>query len=385
MEPKQHRLNILHLRDSPWVDGPGRTILETATNIDKQKYNYIIGSFFQDERKMNPLINAARERNLNVFPIHEAKSFDHLVFQQILDYIDMNNVHIIHCHEVRSDIIGLFCAKRKKIPLVTTLHGWIGNSMKAKLLIALDKFSLHFFDRVVVVSKKMKEQLSYWRISEKKIRVIQNAIIIGNYSPNHQSVKLREELKVDNETFLIAKIGRLSPEKGFDLFLRAIAQAKAYKKKIKALIIGIGPLQKELEQLTVQLGLQDHVIFLGFRAEMQEIYNALNLVVQCSHTEGMPNVILESLLMEVPVIATDVGGTSEIVSNDKTGILVPPGDDAIIAQKICEVISRPDHYLNLAKNGRNHVIAKFSFYDRTEKLVRVYEEIANEQCRNNFS
>jgi glycosyltransferase involved in cell wall biosynthesis len=105
---------------------------------------------------------------------------------------------------------------------------------------------------------------------------------------------------------------------------------------------------------------------------MTLVYNDLDLVVQSSFTEGMPNVILESLLMEVPVIATDVGGTIEVVSHGETGILIEPGNLTGIVQAINDFIENRQHMIEMAKRGREDVKKRFNHADRVKKLEEVY-------------
>jgi glycosyltransferase involved in cell wall biosynthesis len=369
------KINVLHLRDSPWVDGPGRTILETASAIDNDRCNYIIGAFDVIDSKENPLVTAALERNLKVFQIKETGSLDLNIFRQVLNYIDENNIHILHTHEFRSDLIGLVCAKIRKIPIITTLHGWIANGLKGKFYVILDKAILRFFDHIIVVSNIMKEQVQKLRVPESKISVLYNSLIIDRYQPHRSDNTFRRELGLDENTVLVGNIGRLSPEKGQDIFIHAANEVSKKYKNIRFVLIGIGPDQERLERLAEQLCIENMIIFTGYRNDMLSIYNSLNLVVQSSHTEGMPNVILEALLMEVPVVATNVGGTSEIIKDYKSGVLIPASDHQIITKKIMEYMENSDLYIKMANMAKMDVQQHFNFQDRTRRLMSLYESI----------
>ena len=371
----QQKINILHLRDSPWVDGPGRTILETASLIDTTKYNYIIGAFGCPDGTSSPLVEAATSRSLKVFPIKEKKSFDLNIIRQILKYIDKNNIHILHSHETRSDLLGLICAKKKNILLATTLHGWIVNDFKSKMLTCLDKIILHFFDMVIVVSKRMKQQVMKFKIPEKKIHVLRNSLLVDQYIPDSEDKAFRKEFNIPPGTVLIGNIGRLSPEKGQVDFILAANEILKKNYNVKFVLIGIGPDQEKLQKLTQENSISDSVIFTGYRSDMQSIYNSLDLVIQSSYTEGMPNVVLESLLMEVPVIATDVGGTSEAIINEKTGILIVPKNTAEIKRQINLFLKNQNKFRMMAVRGRHLVKEKFNFHDRTKKLSLIYDEL----------
>ena len=371
----QQKINILHLRDSPWVDGPGRTILETASLIDTTKYNYIIGAFAGPDGTSRPLIEAATSRNLKVFPIKERKSFDFDIIKQILDYIDENNIHILHSHETRSDLIGLICAKKKHIRLVTTLHGWIANDVVGKIKVFIDKAALQFFDMIIVVSDKLKQQVLQYKIPEKRIYVLRNSIPVDQYIPDRTDQAFRKELRISPETLLIGNIGRLSPEKGQGDFILSVNEILKKKYNVKFVFFGIGPDKEKLKKLVQTKSISNAFIFAGYRTDMQSIYNSLDLVVQSSYTEGMPNVLLESLLMETPVIATDVGGTSEIVKNNNTGSLIKPGDFRSLEIEMERYIKDAEKFRKYAVRGREHVQKNFNFNDRTKKLSELYSSL----------
>ncbi|MCK4586212.1 MAG: glycosyltransferase, partial [Gammaproteobacteria bacterium] len=351
MSVTEKKINVLHLRDSPWVDGPGRTIHESAAAIDNNRFNYIIGAFEGVSDEQSPFISEALKRNLNVITIQEKGAFDLSTFRQILKYIDDHDVHILHTHEFRSDLIGLICAKIKRIHVITTVHGFISNNFKGKLYTFANKLLLRFFCRVIVVSGKMKSQLEHLYVSSKKIEVLYNALVIERYKVDWQLKNFRNELGVGDDVCLIANIGRLSPEKGQRDFLTAAAKVASKNTNAIYLLIGIGPEENNLRNYVSELGLEDAVRFLGYRKDMIDIYNGLNLVVQSSYTEGMPNVILESLIMSVPVLASDVGGTREAVEGHASSKLFTPGDIDFLVSAINQFMEERDKYQKLAILG----------------------------------
>jgi glycosyltransferase involved in cell wall biosynthesis len=369
------KTNILHLRDSPWVCGPGRTILESGVRINPERYGYFVGAFCRKGSSEFPLVQGALDRNLNVFPIYESHSYDPTILLQIRRIVQMEKIDIIHTHEVRSDAVGLTCAKLCRIPVVTTLHGWIANNIKGRVLTRLDKSVLRFFDHVIAVSDKIREAALLSGVKEDRVSVLHNALIIEDYCPNRKNREFRKEISVSDKCLLIGNIGRLSPEKGQADFIKAASLVLKERKDVKFVLIGKGDDEVGLKELTQELEITHEVIFAGYRDDMQNIYNSLDLVVQSSYTEGMPNVILESLAMEVPVIASDVGGTAEVVDNNETGLLMPPGKPEEIAEKILLFIHDRNMFGEMAKKGRRHVEANFNFDARTKKLSFIYDRV----------
>lgn len=371
-------LHILDLRDSPWVDGPGRTILQSAAMVDRERCEIIVGAFNGNSHGEHAYMSQAEAMQLQVLPIRENSAFDRQVISQILESIDRLSIDILHTHDFRSDLFGLWCAKKANIPIVSTCHGWIANNFKGKVYTRLDRFMLRFFDRVITVSDVMREQLLDRGVKDDRLRVIPNALVIDDYRPDKSRQAFRQELGLSPNTRLIANIGRLSPEKGQDIFLRAARQLLETNHDLCFVLIGIGPQQDYLQQLARQLGIASSVVFAGYRQDMQEIYNSLDLVVQSSCTEGMPNVILESLLMQVPVVATRVGGTEEVVQHGFSGLLIDANNLPQLVAGIADFLHSPQRHRDMVDKGREYVMEHFDHNRRVNRLMDVYEQVAEQ-------
>lgn len=364
---------VLDLRDSPWVDGPGRTILDTASMADPGRYRIVIGAFSGARHGEHAYLAEAVRRQLSTYPIPERRALDPEVLRQIMAWCRDNAVDIIHTHDFRSDLYGLAAARRLGIPAVSTCHGWIANDLKGRLYTRVDKFLLRFFDRVIAVSARMRDQLIASGVAAGRIDVVRNALVVENYRPERGDPAVRAELGIPTGHAAVASIGRLSPEKRQDLFLRAAARISRDFPETVFMLIGIGPEETSLKTLTAELGIADKVIFAGYRGDMQRIYNGLDLVVQSSSTEGMPNVVLEALLMRVPVVATDVGGTAEILTHETSGLLIPPNDlDALVAG-IRRVLSGPEALARWIEEGERQVRANFSHTQRVNRIMASYD------------
>jgi glycosyltransferase involved in cell wall biosynthesis len=370
----QAKITVLDLRDSPWTDGPGRTILECAEDICKEKFRVIIGAFDSGRIDGTPYEHEARKKGLDVFRIRERSAFDIRVFQQIANFVNEHRIGLLHTHDFRSHLVGIVAAKLFRRPIVATVHGWISNNGKSKIKTALDKWIVCRSDHVIAVSKATLKLLGKG-IDDDHVTVIPNALRPEQFIPMRPFGKFRESLSIEPDEIVIANIGRLNPEKGQELFIEAAKEIAARNRKVRFLLIGIGRDQEKLEALVKNYGLERYVIFAGFRNDMASIYNDIDLVVQSSWTEGMPNVVLESLLMEVPVIATDVGGTSEVMSNGNTGVLIAPGDLKGLIKLISEFIENRIAMVEMAKRGREDVMRRFNHAERVKKLESVYESV----------
>lgn len=371
------RPTILDLRDSPWVDGPGRTILECAVSLRERGYELVIGTFSGGGQKTSAYAEEAARRGLTVKTILERRAIDHRVVGRVLELIDETGADIVHTHDFRSNVFGLLAAKLRRKPVVSTVHGWIANDLKGKLYVATDKRVLRFFDQIITVSERTRRLVQDTGIARSKLTVIANALTLDRYVPNRNDQGFRREIGAPAGTLLVANIGRLSPEKGQLEFLQAARVLVERGLNIKFILIGIGPDQAKLEQYVAQHKLGEAVVFAGFRQDMIGVYNSLDLVVQSSYTEGMPNVVLEALLMEVPVVATDVGGTAEVLKDGKTGMLIRPGVLEELVESIAAYCRDPAPLRAMARQGRLDISARYDHRQRVDRLAALYDRLLN--------
>ena len=170
-------------------------------------------------------------------------------------------------------------------------------------------------------------------------------------------------------------LGRLSAEKGQRDLLDALSRVTREGGCYTAVFAGDGPDRDDLERHAAQAGLRDHVLFVGHVSPPNPVLEETDLLVLPSHTEGLPNALLEALLMEVPVLATAVGGTPEVVEEGVTGRMVEPRDPAALAAAILDYLRRPAEWRQMARRGRMTVETRFDFDARTRRLEQIYDAV----------
>ncbi len=369
-------IRVLHLRDSPWVDGPGRTILETAARIDRKRVDYVIAPLVQDDGATHPLVVAARERGVLVIPIQDTGPLAPLV-ERVTGLVDRLDIEILHSSEFRTNLVALRCRRRRPaLKLVSTTHGWIANDARGRLKTLLDRVLLRRFDRVILVSRAMRRRLPRWWVPEARVQVIHNALMLDSYGRGAPA-SARSIPRSGGPVALLAA-GRLSAEKGLDLLLRALAEVSREYPNLRLTIAGTGPKEPALRRLGDELGLTEKVRYIGYVADMPSLYAESDLVVQSSLTEGLPNVMLEAAYLGVPVVATDVGGTREVIEHGVSGWLVPAGSAAALAAGVRRYLQDSAAFIAMAAKGRRHVEEHFSIDSRTQKQISLYEELTGQ-------
>jgi glycosyltransferase involved in cell wall biosynthesis len=368
-------IRVLHLRDSPWIDGPGRTILETAKRIDRSLVDYHVGAFVTEPGAPHPLVDALRERRLPVHEIRDQGGVGPALVATVVGLLDQLQIDVLHTSEFRSNVLGLLCRRKRPVRLVSTAHGWIANDLRGTVYTFVDRVLLRGFDRVILVSHAMRERLPRWWVPDIKVSVLHNALMTDSYGTEvldapRRTVEPRGEVRVLN-------VGRLSPEKGQRTLIEAIAALLPELPGLNLWFAGVGPLEGCLRDTARALSIDERVKFLGYMADMPALYSDVDLVVQSSLTEGLPNVMLEVAYLGVPVVATNVGGTSEVIEHGRTGWLVAPGSVQALAAGIREFAARPSEFAAMARSGRSRIESEFSFANRTRQQVDIYRGLAS--------
>lgn len=369
-------LRILDLRDSPWVDGPGRTVLETAERVNGKKFQIVVGGFHSGDEIDNVYLRAARDRSLEVCPIPDSHPLDIRVVEKIIESLERLDIDIVHTHDFRSSVWAYLATRKVGVPLVATCHGWITNSLKAHVYKQLDVLLLRRFDKVIAVSDLMVGYLKGRGIPDDRLCKVPNTLVTDDYVVDRSDMSFRDELLIPESTKIIANIGRLSLEKGQDLLIDAISQLPPQHSDVVLVFVGIGPEKERLEAHAAARGIGEKTRFVGFRSDMSSVYNGVDLVVQSSVTEGMPNVVLESLLMETPIVATDVGGTSEIIEHGVSGYLIDAGSVKQISLAIIDFLKREEDHRAMARRGREKVRTEFDSSRRLQLLESIYDSLA---------
>ena len=367
-------VRVLHLRDSPWVDGPGRTILETAARIDRARVDYHVGAFVSDPAGPHPMVDAMTGRGLPVHPIEDRGGVGSDLVGRVVSLLDRYQIDVLHTSEFRSNVLGLLCARSRPVRLVSTAHGWITNDLRGHAYTLVDRALLKRFDRVILVSHAMRRRLPRWWVPDERVRVLHNALMTESYG--NAVLDVPRSAPDPSGPVRILNVGRLSPEKGQALLLEAVASLSEEFPGLQVSFAGTGPLEVSLKRLATELGIADRVHFLGYVADMPLLYSTVDLVVQSSLTEGLPNVMLEVAYLGVPVVATDVGGTGEVIEHGVSGWLVRRGSTEEIASGLRRFLAAPGEFLAMARAGRRRVAQEFTFPARTEAQMRIYEELA---------
>jgi len=263
-----------------------------------------------------------------------------------------------------TSLLGLIFAKFKRTPLIHTERGTRHSVLSNKLIESLSKAYDHTIGSLIIRSATRSIGVSQAAGDFLKHLGAKNTIVIPNGIDTDVFRKVETGLTKSlglNGVMVITFVGRLIYAKGVQDLISAFLMIKETIPNVKLLIVGDGPYRCQLEELTAGTGCDKDIKFLRQKTQDQiiEILSVTDIFVNPSYSEGLPTSVLEAAAIGVPTVATDVGGTREIIEHGETGLLIKAGDVAQLERKLCELLANAELRKELGENAR--ILAKRKF------------------------
>ena len=358
--------------------GPDKTILLSAPFLADSPY-WLAAAYMHppDDPGFASVRLRAQQIGSPLISVPDRGPLDRNVLRRMLDICRHYEVAIWHGHDYKSNLLGLMLRTQWPMKLVSTVHGWVKHTLKTPLYYAVDRWCLPYYHHVICVSEDLIQRVSKLGVVQDRLSLIHNAIDEKTYSRQYPANEspLRAEMSVPEGRRVIGAVGRLSPEKGFNNLIQATRQLVHDGVDVETWIVGDGDSRGDLEQLIEQAGMRNRVKMLGFRSDMIELYHALDLFVLSSLREGLPNVVLEAMALNVPVVSTRVAGVPNLIQDGQTGLLCPIGDVPPLARAMCRVLKDDQLRLTLSQQGRKLIEHQYSFTQRMAKVRAIYDRV----------
>lgn len=276
---------------------------------------------------------------------------------------------IINAHNFRAQIFAWLCARRLGLPLIMTQHGFTPRSLKQKAYtwLSLRMARSTAVRQVVCVSEALGRSHRDAGVPAARISVIPNGL------PN-SPVAQHPECEAAQEAAppLVGFVGRLSAEKGPDLFLDALIPLCWSHHDVQAVLLGEGPELGTLRARAEAAGLEDRIRFLGYQTAIHEWLQRLTMLVVSSRTEGTPMILLEAMQAGVPVVAFKVGGIPDMLVDGEDGLLVEPEDLAGLRERMESLIRQPQRAQELGARAQRTQRQRFHLPILAERWAEVY-------------
>lgn len=367
---------VLHVRVlSGPGGGPEKTILRNARYVDGSGYRVRVAYIHpQNDPGIETIRRQAGQLDCPLHTLAERGGFDFATPRRLLDLCVEWNVKIWHGHDYKSDVLGRLIRLVRPMKLITTLHGWSDQTRRIRLYRRLDEWAIRGFDHVISVNEPMASRCRDLGIERSRLSVIPNAIESEEYRRLHSTADARRELGLPLDRCVIGVAGRLSFEKGVDRLIGQMGKLVEKIPKLLVLILGDGGERRSLESQVEKAGLGEHVRFTGRQNPMHRWYEAMELLVIPSRSEGLPNVALEAMAMKTPVACTAVGDAPVLLDQGRCGLILSE-DASRWPSELAGFLHDSARRSRCKTEARTRIQTHYSFERRMKRIVDIYDQV----------
>lgn len=297
-----------------------------------------------------------------------------LQIPRLIAMIRSEKPDLVLSHGARVNLFATLAAFFVGVPSFSVEHNVDGWRETSGLLNALDRLVAGRNRGRIAVSAAVGGMLvEKGIIAKKKVEVVYNGIDRSDSRPDMTRSRLRADYSMPAGAFVVVTVARLARQKGHQYLLESLAMLRREHPEVRCLLLGDGELSTDLHRLAESLGVDDIVVFAGAVDHVMSLLPACDLFVLPSLWEGLPVALIEAMFMGLPVVATEVAGTPEVVEHGKTGLLVRPANSEGLARAVSSLIVDEAFRLELAEAGKHHAETNFGMSQVVDRYEEVFE------------
>ena len=362
-------LPILYLITELSTGGAQVALARLLERLDRDCFSPAVACLYNGD---GAVAREIRALSIDVFDAAMRHKADLPALLRLYRHIRRARPAILHASLFHTNLPGRVLGRLAGVPIVICSERTM--AMESEWRYRLNRWTIGLVDRVIAVSANVRDfYVSHAGLPADKLVVIYNGVDLPD-SPSSRE-EARAELGLPPNSPIVGTVSRLDPVKGVDILLHALVQLSG----ANLAIVGDGPERVTLEALASRLGVADRVYWLGHRRDVPRLLPAFDLFVQPSLHEGLPNAVLEALAAGLPVVATAVGGTPEVVVDGVTGLLIPPHEPGALAEAMAALLRDPDLRRTMGRAGRKHVKRHFAIAETVRRTEALYEALLQEK------
>ncbi len=370
-------MKVIHMIATNFVGGPEKQILSHIEYLVENDCQVVIVTF--DEPGGLELSECSKMLGIDVLLLPSEVSQVFSAYKALSGFIKDYEPDVLCAHGFKGGVLAFLLKVRCGQKYIVVSRGWTSENVKVKAYNIIDKFLLRFADVVVAVSESQKKKILKCFVSEQNVHVINNFVTIADEAAdqhNRRSELVREKFALTDQHIALLYAGRLSPEKAPDILVKAFSRSNFQGKQVRLFLAGDGPMNSNVERLIIEHNLEEKVVCLGFRKDIYDLLAAFDVLVLPSLSEGLPNIVLEAAVFEMPVIATAVGGVPDIVIDGETGLLVQPSDIDELARSMTFAVDNISDMRSMAVKANEYIFSNFDRKRQSDKYVDLYRKLA---------
>jgi glycosyltransferase involved in cell wall biosynthesis len=366
---KNKRIKILYLITGLNIGGTEMVLYRFLKRLNREKYEPLIVSIVP----IGEIGKRIKREGFLVLSLNAKFKLNPFIFWKFILILKKEKPDILQSFLFHGNFLGRIAGKLSGVPVVISCNrninigGWIREQ--------LIRYTGWLSDFNTANSQIAARELIKKKVYPKeKLKVIYNGIDVSDFDISRNE-RIRKELKILPDKFLLISVGSLTEQKGYPYLIEAVKMLIDKYPGLVMIILGEGPKRESLQSQIERNNLKDNILLLGNKDNVAEYLSVSDLFVLPSLWEGLPNVLLEAMASGLASIATDVGGVSEIIQDEENGFLVNPKNSAILYQKIDYALSLPKEEREvIGKRAKETISDKFSL----QKMVREYENLYSE-------
>jgi len=374
---------VCHVITKPELGGAQLSTLNILSSLPRDKYDVsvitssrgILSPEFRGLEKTMPFFSPFLVRPLN--PLLDILAFIHIYLIYRCYKFD-----IVHTHSSKAGMIGRWAARFAGVPLVIhTVHGWSFHEHQPwalkRLYILLERITAKFTTKIICVSKKdIQTGLKYKVAPKNRFVFIKYGIDLSSFKKSRPLSQKKKELGIRNNDPVVGMISCLKPQKAPIDYIKACTKVYEEMPNVNFLLVGDGILKTRCKKALTATPLNGRFIFAGWRRDVSEILDILDVAVLTSRWEGMPISIIEALCKGCPVVVTDTGSTAELVKDGITGYITQPGLYEEVAEKVVKLLNDPDSFAKMKRKASLSIDDSFDVNRMAREVETLYQDLS---------
>ena len=376
----ERKIRVLECIRQGQIGGGETHLLSLVENLDRSRFEPVVLSFTE-----GPMVERLRAMGVRTHVLYTERPFDVAKWRKVKQLIAAEGVDLVHAHGTRASSNTLWAARRLRIPLVYTIHGWSFHDDQPfwvrQLRIWGERWITARSALNIAVSASSR-QTGIEKIAGFRAVVVNNGIDQRKFSPSRKLADVRGELDIPRDAVLLLFLARFTGHKQPLTLIRAFHEAIGKMAEVgktaglQLLMVGEGDEKEEGMRLAAELGLSEKVHFSPFRQDVPDVLAAADIYVLPSLWEGLPIGLLEAMAMRKAVIGTKVDGTREVLCDGENGLVVEPGDVSALAAAIVRLAGDGELRESMGARAEETVRERFNATVMTKEIENIYTEIA---------
>lgn len=365
----QH-INVLQFICPTGFYGAERWVLALAKHLDPAIIRSDLAVTMEPGQKPLELVNEYKKLNLPCHTIDMKSKFDLSAVTKMVELIKEQNIHVVHTHGYKSDIIGVLAARKAGIPCIVTPHGFENaKDFKLRLFIWLGCQAMKYATKVVPLSQQLLTDVLSMGVKKNKSLYIQNGVDLSEVEATPTPLREIPEEK------RIGFVGQMISRKNIFDILDVFEQLHTKHPNTRLVLLGDGDARAALESHTQNLNSKNNIEFLGFRDDRLSLLKSFDLFVMTSTLEGIPRCLMEATAASIPVAAYNIPGIDQLIEHEKTGLLAPLGEKAELLGYWEKLLFDSEYAAELAENAKLFVYQHYSANRMAVEYTELFQEL----------